>query len=133
MNNFAFQKHLQMNVVEAYVSRRHAKPKWSNTRGIFATTNRNLLNSIEGLRAMGFKAPVGIGMGYEPLEKNCVVAFDILVGCYRVFSMDGGVNILNSFKVNTPQNILKFWSYFTDYVLRLSPDDKYKFLGKISA
>lgn len=131
MNNFAFQKHLQQNVVECYVSRRHKKPRWSDTRGFLGTTNRSILNSVEGLRAFGFKAPNGRGMGYDPLEKNCVVAWDILKGDYRVFAMDGGVSILNSYPVNTPQNILKFWNYFVDYVLKLTPKDKLKFMGLI--
>jgi hypothetical protein len=131
MTNYAFQSLLQTHVVEAYVSRRHSKAGYSNTRGIFATTNRKILNSIEGLRAFGFQSPNGIGMGYDPLQKNCVVSWDILKGKYRVFAMDNGVNILNSYPVNNAQNILKFWNYFTSYVLKLSDADKLKFMGKI--
>lgn len=131
MNNFAFQKHLQQNVVEAYVSRRHKKTGWSDTRGIFATTNRAILNSIEGLKAFGFKSPNGIGAPFNPLEKNCVVCWDIFRGAYRNFSMDNGVNILRSFSVSNPSDVLKFWDFFSSYILKLSDSDKLKFMGKL--
>lgn len=133
MNNFTLQKQLQMNVIEGYVTRRHAKPRWSHTRGVFITTNRSILNSIEGMRALGFLPPNGVGMGYNPLSKNCVVAWDILKGAHRVFSMNGGINVLNKYPVNNPINIFKFWNYFSDYVLRLTPADKLKFMGLIGA
>lgn len=131
MNNIGFQQFLQQNIVEAYVSRRHEKPRWSNTRGIFATTNRALLNSIEGLRAFGFRPPQGGQTPFNPLTHNCVVAYDIFKGEFRNFSMDNGVNIINSYPVNSPQNIMKFWTYYIDNILTLSADQKLRFCGLV--
>ncbi len=132
MTNYQFQNYLRNNVVEAYVSRRHKKNGWSPTRGIYATANKNILNSLEGLRAFGFVPPGGIGMSYDPMEKNCVVAWDIFKGDFRVFSMTKGANIKNAYPVNNKVNILKFWDHFTNYVLLLSPEDKLRFMGLIN-
>lgn len=133
MDNIGFQRLLQKNVIECYFGRRHIKEGWSNTRGALVTTSKPILNSINGLQALGFVPPNGIGMGYDPLAINCVVAWDIFKGAYRVFSFDQGANIINMYPVNNKVNQLKFWNYFTDFVLKLSAQEKLKFMGYLGA
>lgn len=129
MNNVGFQQFLQKNVVECYLIRRHEKPHWSDTRGAFITTSRPLLNSLSGLQSFGFKAPNGRGMGYNPIAKNCIVGWDIFKGEYRVFSFTEGARVMSSYPVNNKINQLKFWNYFADYVLKLTSQQKLKFMG----
>lgn len=131
MNNSSLQIFLGRNVVELSFVRRHHKAQWSDIRGLFGTTNYELLNSEFGSQVLHFRAPKGIGMGYPYKLYNLCVVWDIFRQEYRVFGAEQ-VTIKQNWDVTTPEGIDNFKQYFYDNIINMSEDDKLKFMGLVN-
>ena len=124
----AFQQLLQKNVVQAKFIRRNFKPEWSGRRGAFITTNFQLLNGDLGYKTLNFKPPKGVGMSYDHTQYNLVVGWDIFRQEYRCFAVENS-NIEKFFNVSDETERMKFWVYFRDYIMQLSPQEKLAYMG----
>ncbi len=130
MDNYQFQNFLNKNVVECWFKRRHPKKGYSGTRGALITASAKILNSANGSKSLHYRPPSGIGMPYNPLERNCVTAWDILRGDWRVFSCES-VEVNKFFPVVDTVDILKFWGHFNDFVIKITPKERLAYMGKL--
>lgn len=130
MSNAQLQVTLGRQVVELSFVRRHKKMGWSDIRGLFGTTNYELLNSDFGHQVLNFRAPKGIGMGYNYKQYNLCVVWDMFRQDYRVFGAEQ-VTIKQIWDVSTPEGIEGFKEYFYEYIIGMSQDDKLKFMGYV--
>lgn len=130
MNNAVLQNILGTHVVELEFTRRHPKLGWSDIRGLFGTTNPELLNSDFGFQVLHFRPPNGAGMGYDYRSKGLCVVWDIFRQEYRVFGAEQ-ISWHRKWPLTTPDEIEEFKKYFVDYIINLSDDKKYAFMGYI--
>lgn len=130
MTNAVLQITLGKNVVELNFVRRHRKAGWSDIRGLFGTTNYELLNGDFGTQVLNFSPPKGVGMGYNYKQHNLCVVWDIFRQEYRVFGAEQ-VNIKQIWDVSTPEGIELFKEYFYENIINMSQDDKLKFMGYV--
>jgi len=130
VNNAALQINIGRNVVELNFVRRHKKAQWSDIRGMFGTTNYELLNGDFGAQVLNFRPPKGIGMGYDYKHKNLCVIWDIFRQEYRVFGAEQ-CNVKKTWDVTTPEGIEEFKTYFYDNIINMSNDDKLEFMGYV--
>ena len=128
MTNHTLQNLLGQNVIELDFVRRHPKAGWGDIRGLFGTTNYDILNGDFGTYVLGFHPPKGVGMGYDYKSKNLCVVWDIFRQEYRVFGAEQ-VNIRRQYSVTTEEGLQEFMDYFEEHIKHLSNDDKLKFMG----
>ena len=83
MDNTSLQALLGANVLELDFVRRHPKLGWSDVRGLFGTTNYDVLNGPFGRQVLNFIPPKGVGMGYDYKSYNLCVVWDIFRRDYR--------------------------------------------------
>jgi hypothetical protein len=130
MNNLALQQLLGTHVVELEFTRRHPKLGWSDIRGLFGTTNPELLNSDFGFQVFHFRPPTGAGMSYDYESKGLCVVWDIFRQDFRVFGSEQ-ISWHRKWPLTTEDEIEEFKQYFYDYIVNLSEDNKLKFMGYI--
>jgi len=118
---------LDGNVVELKFIRRHFKPGFMPSRRMLCTNNRMLLNSIPGKITLHFQRPI-YPPAYRPEQYNLVFAWDIFQQQYRAISMES-CDIVGTLPLKTEEDINKFWRYFNEYLYRLTPVDKIKFMN----
>ena len=128
MTNATLQLTLSRNVVELNFVRRHPKSGWSDIRGLFGTTNYELLNGEFGNQVLNFAPPKGVGMGYNYKQHNLCVVWDIFRQEYRVFGAEQ-VNVRQIWDISTPEGIETFKEYFYENIINMSQADKLKFMG----
>ena len=127
-SNSGLQLFLATNVCEISFVRRHEKDNWSSIRGMLATTNYPLLNTLLGKNVLNFQPPKGVGMGYDYKSKNLCVAWDIFRQEYRVFGAERAV-VKSSMEVTTEKGRREFWVYFTQLLSQMTNDQKLQFMG----
>jgi len=130
VTNAALQIFLGRNVVELSFVRRHKKTSWSDIRGLFGTTNYELLNGEFGKQVLHFQSPKGVGMGYNYKSKNLCVVWDIFRQEYRVFGAEQ-VTIKQHWDVTTPEGMEVFKQYFYENIINMSQETKLSFMGYI--
>lgn len=130
MQNAVLQQIIGTHVVELEFTRRHPKLGWSDIRGLFGTTNPELLNSDFGFQVLRFQPPKGVGMGYDYKSKGLCVVWDIFRQDYRVFGSEQ-VTWHRKWPLTTPEEIDEFKQYFYDHIINLSEDNRLKFMGYI--
>lgn len=118
---------LDSNVVELKFIRRHLKPGFMPSRRMLCTNNRMLLNSIPGKITLHFQKPIH-PPPYRPEQHNLVFAWDIFQQQYRAISMES-CDIVGILPLKSEEDINKFWMYFNEYLYRLTPVDKIKFMN----
>lgn len=128
MDNTSLQALLGANVLELDFVRRHPKLGWSDVRGLFGTTNYDVLNGPFGRQVLNFIPPKGVGMGYDYKSYNLCVVWDIFRQEYRVFGAEQ-VNIHKQWDVTTEEGRKEFEQYFYDYIINMTEDSKLKFMG----
>jgi len=128
VTNATLQLTLSRNVVELNFVRRHHKNGWSDIRGLFGTTNYELLNGDFGHQVLNFAPPKGVGMGYNYKQFNLCVVWDMFRQEYRVFGAEQ-VNVRQIWDVSTPEGIEIFKQYFYENIINMSQDDKLQFMG----
>lgn len=128
MNNAQLQQIIGTHVVELEFTRRHPKLGWSDIRGLFGTTNPELLNSDFGFQVLHFRPPTGKGMSYDYRSKGLCVVWDIFRQDYRVFGAEQ-IGWHRKWPVTTPEEIEEFQQYFYEYIINLSEDNRLKFMG----
>jgi len=131
MNNHSLQQILGTHVVELEFTRRHPKLGWSDIRGLFGTTNFELLNSEFGFQVLRFMPPTGDGMGYDYKSKGLCVVWDIFRQEYRVFGSEM-ITWHRKWPVSTPEEREAFQKYFYDYIINLSQEKRLAFMGYIT-
>ena len=130
MNNSSLQFLLGKNVVELSFVRRHKREEYADIRGLFGTTNSELLNSDFGFQVFRFRPPKGVGMGYDYKSKNLCVVWDIFRQSYRVFGSEQ-VQIRKQWDVSTPEAIEEFKQYFYDNIYSYTEQQKLDFMGYV--
>lgn len=128
MNNAQLQQIIATHVVELEFTRRHPKLGWSDIRGLFGTTNPQLLNSDFGFQVLRFSPPSGAGMSYDYKSKGLCVAWDIFRQDFRVFGSEQ-ISWHRKWPLTTEEEIEEFKQYFYDYIINLSQDNRLKFMG----
>ncbi len=130
MNNNHLQHLIGTHVVELEFTRRHHKLGWSDIRGLFGTTNPDLLNSEFGYQVLHFQPPSGAGMGYNYKAKGLCVAWDIFRQEFRVFGAEQ-IKWHRKWPLDTPEQQEEFKQYFIDYIINLSHPKRLAFMGYI--
>lgn len=118
---------LNSNVVELRFNRRDIKPGWKTYRRMLATTSRQLLNGAPGLLALHFEPPKG-PPPFNRASKNLVCAWDLFWQEYRLISCEA-VDVVTLFPVVTVEDQNKFWNYFNQYLISMSPQNKISFMN----
>jgi len=130
MNNSELQSLLGAQVLELSFVRRHPKLGWMDIRGMFGTTNYQLLNGPFGHEVLGFVPPKGVGMSYDYKAKGLCVVWDIFRREYRVFGAEQ-VDITRRYDLNTPEDQAFFEQYMYDKILTMTTDEQNAFMGYI--
>ena len=130
MNNSELQALLGAQVLELNFVRRHPKMGWMDIRGMFGTTNYNLLNGPFGHEVLGFVPPKGVGMSYDYKAKGLCVVWDIFRREYRVFGAEQ-VDITRRYDLKTPEDIAFFENYMHEKILNMTTDEQNAFMGYI--
>lgn len=116
---------LQENVVEVRFVRRHQKAGQAPTRRMLCTNSKSLLDNIGGKIALRFDPPHQPPK-YNPNQHNLVFAWDIMMCQYRAISMETH-DIVAIMPLKTPQDMEKFWQYFTEFLAKLNPQERLGF------
>jgi hypothetical protein len=127
-SNASIQAILGNNVVEIQFVRRHPKMGWSNIRGLFGTTNYELLNGDFGRQVLHFQPPKGVGMGYPYKNYNLCVVWDIFRQEYRVFGAEQ-VSITRQWDVTTEEGVEEFQDYMFNDIVNMRNQAKLDFMG----
>lgn len=121
---------LSNHVVEIKFIRRRPKPGASSTRRALITTNLALLNSPRGKVTLRYTGPGGgmSSLGFNPADKNLVLAWDLMWQEYRLFGAENST-IITKIPVSTTEEADKFWEYFDENILPMSPENKLGFMN----
>jgi hypothetical protein len=125
-----FTSSLANNVIEAKFIRRRPKAGMPATRRAFITNSTNILNSAKGKTVLGFNGfgTGAAGLGFFPVNKNLVLAWDILWQSFRLFGAEGS-QIITKIPVSNEKEIETFWQYFEKNIQSMSPAQKLQFMN----
>lgn len=110
------------NVLEIRYIRRSPKPGFPPTRRMLCTNKASVLLSEPGKKLLNYQQPLKQQPKYNPVTKNIVVAWDILVQDYRCITAD------DCEVLATIQDDEEFWKYFNEKLYPMTPGDKTKFM-----
>jgi hypothetical protein len=114
-------------IIEVRFKRRHLKEGAGPWRRMLCTNNIRVLKSLPGRMSLLYKNPKGHHLPYSPQVYNLVVAWDILQIDYRQISLDD-YDIVTIIPTRNQQELDKWWVYFNEQLLHMSPEDKLKFM-----
>ena len=110
------------NVLEIRYIRRFSKPGFPATRRMLCTNKSSILSSEPGKKLLNFRQPLKQQPKYNPVTKNIVIAWDILVQDYRCITADD-CEVLATIKDEE-----EFWKYYNEKLYPMTPGDKIKFM-----
>lgn len=113
---------LSDNVLEIRYIRRFPKPGFPATRRMLCTNKASVLLSEPGKKLLNYQQPIKQQPKYNPVTKNIVIAWDILVQDYRCITADD-CEVLAT--INDDE---EFWKYFNEKLYPMTPGDKTKFM-----
>lgn len=127
------------NVVEVKTELRHPKPH-SNTRRFFCVGaypnfhNNPFLATASARLTLRYRYPKGFPPYnpvpyYNPDQKNLVITWDIFRQNYRSIQVYR-CNLIRVWPIDTHDNILKFWEYFTKSIAPMTSQQKEDFFDK---
>ena len=118
-------KLLNENVVELVFIKRTD----GSSRRMLCTNSKLLLNSIAGKIALRFNPPKGVGLPYNPKEKNLVVTWDLFWQQFRQIPLESA-NIITAIPLKSEEDIDNFWQYFDQRLQDMSSSEKLSFMRK---
>ena len=106
-DTFGLRMLLNTHVVElAFIKRTTGAP-----RVMLCTNAQTLLSTAESRIALGWHPPKGVGLGYNPSQKNLVVVWDIMWQQYRQIPVES-VRILEVIPVRDQHELDDWWEFF---------------------
>lgn len=112
---------LLTNVCEVKFLRRRPIPWRPPMRRMFCTNCAALLNSFNGKMVLNYYKPRFLP-GYDPDRENLIISWDIFMQDYRNINMDA-CDLIRTIPANE-----KFWDYFNEYILTMTPQEKMTFM-----
>lgn len=118
---------LEGNACEIVFVRRRPEraPGRPEIRRMLCSNSMNLLNSMNGIRSLNFHLPGG-PKKIDEIKHNVVVVWDIFEQDYRNVSMD------TCYLRQTVPGDDTFWRYYSDVLLKLTPQQKRNFEDSIA-
>lgn len=113
---------LEKNVLEIKFLRRRPKANLPSTRRMLCTNDRSILASEPGRKLLNYRESVKPGPRYNPMAKNIVIVWDIMVQDYRCVSGDD----CEVLQVIEQQD--DFWKYYNDVLYPMTPKQKTAFM-----
>ena len=113
---------LERNVLEIKFLRRRAKANLPPTRRMLCTNDRSILTSEPGKKLLRFQESIKPGPKYNPMTKNIVIAWDIMVQDYRCVSGD------DCEVLQVIEQAEDFWTYYNDVLYPMTPKQKTVFM-----
>jgi len=113
---------LEKNVLEIKFVRRRPKPGLPPTRRMLCTNNRGILASEPGRKLLNYHESIKPGPQFNPVTKNIVITWDILVQDYRCISTDD-CEVLQMI-----ESADDFWKYYNDVLYPMSTKQKTGFM-----
>ena len=96
---------------------------------MLCTNNDRLLKSIPGHVALGYTPPKGIGLKYNPDDKNLVVTWDIFMQAFRQVPIES-VTLISAIPLTDTESIDRFWEFFAKRMQNMSAQEKEDFMGR---
>lgn len=118
----SLQSLLLNSVAEIRFQRRTSDPTRAPYRTMLCTNSNSLLYSVNGRTTLNFKPP-SRSLKYNPLSKNIVVTWDILMQEFRAVSMDD-CELLQEYPAND-----EFWKVFNEKFYTMSPEQKILYMN----
>lgn len=118
----------RQSVIELRFIRRRDKFGWSPYRRALISNDMQLLNSAPGQLALHFRPPTH-PPPYPWITKNLVCCWDIFWQNFRMIPVET-VDIVTVFPTKSPEEVLKWWTYFNQFLQNMSPQDKIAFCNK---
>lgn len=112
---------LQENVVELKFKRRIPKPGVPPTRRMLCTNCQQILASPEGRESLHYEA-TKLPPTFNPVTKNLIIAWDILVQDYRCISVE------NCEVISVIPGDETFWEYFSETLHEMTAAEKVTFM-----
>ena len=113
---------LQKNVFEVRFTRRRPVQGKSNSRRMLCTMCPEILNSVNGRTVLNYLPPTK-SLKFNPISKNLVMAWDILMQEFRMINAD------NCTLLTTLPGDDTFWEYFNDKILPMKIEEKVGFMN----
>ncbi len=117
----ALKSILLKDVVIVEVVRRIPLQTRPITRKMLCTNSKNILNSFNGRTVLNYRPPVYM-QKYNPESYNLIVTWDIIMQDYRQLNMDA-CDLLETIPGDQ-----RFWKYFNEKILPMTPTDKLNFM-----
>lgn len=115
---------LARRVCDVSFSRRIKKPYFPLHRRMLCTNNMSILGSVAGRTTLNFRPPLGYGPSYDPVEKNLIIVWDILVQDYRNINCNY-VNLNYTWEDN------QFWNDFELIFSKMNGLQKVNFMKQM--
>lgn len=110
------------NVCDIRFTRRHPKRGSAETRRMWCTNCKPLLESFNGLHVLNYRIPKDVPR-YNPRDLLTIITWDILMQDFRTISTES-CNIIKSVPANK-----EFWTFFNKNILVMSTADKINFMN----
>jgi hypothetical protein len=113
---------LQNSVCEIKFLRKRPKLGMSPFRRMVCTNANQLLLSPNGRLTLNYKPPTG-GPRFNQMQKNVIIAWDVLMQDYRAISCES-CDLIATVPANE-----EFWKYFREELLPMTTGQKMAFMN----